>query len=586
MKNPFYVDSGNAVESVLRAEMVTVLCRQAPPVFWGNYVVSGLVALLLWRYADKSLLLVWLGAIFIITTLRLILTRRYMRRIPPARAARRWGWGFTLLAGISGVAWGALSLLFLSPAEPVVIVLIGFVLAGMAGGSVASLSAFLPAYYAYVIPTVAPFAVRAFLIGGELFNVLGVLALCLLAVNLYYSKVFWQTLVTSVRLRFENLGLIEQLQQEKARAEAASHAKTRFLAAASHDLRQPVHALGLFAESLQLLAQQARPDPGILGQIADRIQASLRGMGQLLNGLLDVSRLESGVVEAKLGLLKAQEMLDEAAQAFGPLAQNHGLFLRVVPCSLWVNADRALLSRILSNLLANAVRYTRRGGIVLGCRRRGGQVLFQVWDTGVGIPESGLPHIFEEFYQVDNAARHQEQGLGLGLSIVRRCAGLMGAEVSVRSVIGRGTVFSVALGRAEREIKAAMPKAVQPPMRPLRVLLVDDQQPVLDAASLLMTAWGHEVLAARNLEEALNLSGASSRPVDWILADYRLEGGKTGADVIRAIQAKLPREVPAAIITGDTSPQRIQEAARSGYPILHKPLQPEILRQLLECNAG
>lgn len=564
--------------------MVAVLFRQSTPVFFGNYVVSALFAFMLWNRVDQVSLLLWGGAVFVLTSIRQLVALYYLRHTPEPQHALRWGWLMAVMSGLSGALWGMIGLLFLLPEHPVTIVLVGFVLAGMVGGSVASLSAFVPAYYAYAIPAVVPFAIRSFMIGGELFSVLGILSLCLLGVNLYYSRVIWQTLRSSVQLRFENLALIQQLQQEKDRAESASQAKTHFLAAASHDLRQPVHALGLFAGTLHLLAQQAQPSREMLATIASRIQASLHNMGNLLNSLLDVSRLESGTVKVKLGSYPVQKFFDELENEFGATARSKGLRLRIVPSRLWVEADPVLLLCILSNILTNAIRYTPSGGIVVGCRRRGNQIVLQVWDTGIGMDEQQIPHIFREFYQVENVARQQEQGLGLGLSIVKRSAELMHASVSVESMPGKGTVFSVGLPRTD----AAQPAEVTLPEKAVHaapamvVLLIDDQQAVLDATSALITAQGHNVITAHNIAEAVAAVEQSGQRINLILADYRLEEHATGTDAIHAVNARLPQPVPAAIITGDTSPERIQEAAASGFKILHKPLSPEMLLQVVE----
>ncbi len=574
----------NPAAASIQAEMVAVLFRQSTPVFFGNYVVSALFAFMLWSRADQSLLLLWGGAVFVLTAIRQWVARYYLRHTPGPQHALRWGWLMAVMSGLSGWLWGMVGLLFMLPEHPVTIVLVGFVLAGMVGGSVASLSAFVPAYYAYAIPAVAPFAIRSFMIGGELFSVLGILSLCLLGVNLYYSRVIWQTLQSSVQLRFENLALIQQLQQEKDRAESANQAKTHFLAAASHDLRQPVHALGLFAGTLHLLAQQAQPSREMLATIASRIQASLHNMGNLLNSLLDVSRLESGTVKVRLEPCPAQKLFDALENEFGATARNKGLSLRIVPSCLWVEADSMLLSRILSNILANAIRYTPSGGIVVGCRRRGSRVAFQVWDTGIGMDEQQLPHIFREFYQIENVARQQEQGLGLGLSIVKRSAALMHAAISVESMPGKGTVFSVELPRADtiQATVVRMQEGTNRAARTLAILLMDDQQAVLDATSALMTAWGHTVITARNIAEAVAAVERSGQRINLILADYRLEEHATGTDAIHAVNARLPQPAPAVIITGDTSPERIQEAAASGFTILHKPLSPEMLLQVIE----
>ncbi len=577
-------DTGNnpacsGTTAAVLAEMVAVLFRQFRPIVFGNLAVSLIFAWMLWGRADHDLLAGWLLAVFLLTFVRIAVMLRYLRRPPPPALALRWAWLATVFSGLSGLLWGAISLLFLQPDQLVTIVLVGFVLAGMTGGSVASLSAFPPAYYAFAVLAVVPFVARMLMIGGELFQVLGLLAICLLGVNLYYSQVIWKTIRSSVMLRFENLGLIDQLQQEKERAESANQAKSRFLAAASHDLRQPIHALGLFAASLSLVGQQPQPDREALAKLTSRIQASLRSLGALLSGLLDISRLESGTVEVRMRPVALAEVFDEVRHGFAAMARDRELRLRVARTHLWVYADPILLKRALGNLVENAIRYTARGGLVVGCRRRGSSIALQVWDTGIGIDAQQIQHIFREFYQVEDIVRSQEQGLGLGLSIVKRAAGLMDAGVEVRSSPGHGSVFSILLRRAEAVpvwTPATAEGAHNVPVA-LGILLIDDQQAVLEATAELLWGRGHRVLMARTVSEALAIAARMDERIGLILADFRLESGVTGADAIRQVNALLPHPVPAIIITGDTSPERIQEATSSGYRILHKPIGAEVL---------
>ena len=574
-------DSGAA--AAVQAEMVAVLFRQFKPIVFGNLAVAMIFGWLLWDRADRDVLVGWLLAVFVLTFVRVLVMVRYLRRPPPTAQALRWAWLATAFSGLSGLLWGAISLLFLIPDQLVTIVLVGFVLAGMTGGSVASLSAFPPAYYAYAVPAVVPFIARTFMIGGELFQVLGLLAICLLGVNLYYSHVIWKTVRSAVMLRFENLQLIGQLQQEKERAELANRAKSQFLAAASHDLRQPVHALGLFAGSLGLVSQQAQPNREALAMLAGRIEASLRSLGTLLSGLLDISRLESGTVEVRVRPVALAEVFEDVERGFAVMARDRGLRLRVASTRLWAQADPVLLKRSLGNLVENALRYTARGGVLVGCRRCGASIALQVWDTGIGIDERQIPHVFREFYQVEDVVRVQEQGLGLGLSIVRRAADLMGARVEVRSRPGRGSVFSIVLARTQAApALASAPAQAQAQAAPdmpvsLGILLIDDQQAVLDATADLLRGRGHRVLAARTVAESLALAAREDARIELILADFRLDSQLTGADAIREINARLQRPVPAIIITGDSSPERIQEAVSSGHLILHKPIAAEVL---------
>ncbi|WP_439607151.1 PAS domain-containing hybrid sensor histidine kinase/response regulator [Hydrogenophaga sp.] len=401
------------------------------------------------------------------------------------------------------------------------------------------------------------------------------------------------TVVRDIRDRREAQARIEELisglRAEKERAEAADRAKSVFLAAASHDLRQPIHALGLFLTALRSMAQAPAVPARDLSDICRRMQASLDGLGQLLNMLLDVSRLDANAVEiapepTDLGLL-----LRELEQDFQHLAHEKGLRLRVAPCSLWVHTDPTVLRRILSNLLSNAVRYTPRGRILLGCRRRASELDIQVWDTGIGIPPEQREAIFEEFYQVgqSTAQHHESHGLGLGLSIVKRSAQLLQAPMGLRSQPARGSMFFIRLPRCAAPARAPSPAlapAYPGSTRGLGVLVIDDDAQVLDAMQRVLSVWGHRVFCASSADEAVVIAITHPEQIHLLLSDYRLGAHVTAVDAIRAVQACLPHPVPTYILTGDTSPQRILEASALGFPLMYKPIDAQVLRAALEAR--
>lgn len=589
---PFTQPEGTAgpvpdAAAAIRADMITLLFRQTKPAFVGNYIVAAFLVWVLWDRVDKTTLLAWLATTYLFTTIRFGFVLYFLHHIPAQDRIARWAWSYTATSFLSGVLWGSISWLFFLPHDPVTVLMVGIAVAGLISGSVGSHSAFPPTFYAFAIPTALPFIVRSFMLGGTLFSALGFLTFAFLIVNFHYSRNIWQTLRSSVQLRFENLALIRQLTQEKTRAELASQAKSHFLAAASHDLRQPVHALGLFASSLQLLGKQDQPKRELVESLAEQIQASLNNLGKLLNSLLDVSRLDAGIVEAKPRPVAIREVFDGLRRETEPMARNKKLNLRIAPSGLWIMADPVLLQRVLSNIVVNAIRYTENGRVTVGCRRRGNDVAIQVWDTGIGINERQLPHIFREFYQVENVRRDQEQGLGLGLAIVKRSADLMGAAIEVKSKPGKGSLFSVVLPRCTQPAAcmAQAEEAAHTPPPGLGVLVIDDNQAILNATEALIASWGHRALVARSLDAAVTRAKHYRGQIDLILADYRLAENTTGPDAIRAVNAILPAPVKAAIITGDTDPERIQEAMASGYQLLHKPLAPAALLKVIEDAA-
>lgn len=384
----------------------------------------------------------------------------------------------------------------------------------------------------------------------------------------------------AARLRESYAGLEQRVAERTGELVAANRAKSRFLAAASHDLRQPIHALGLFVAQLN----NRVTDPETR-HLAGRIKAAVMALQDLLDALLDISRLDAGVVKPVLTAAPVNRILERVEAAFALDATERNLRFRIVRSRLFVHGDPILLERILVNLVANAVRYSRQGGVLVGCRRRGTQVRIEVWDTGIGIAPEHQEMIFQEFYQVGNPERDRGKGLGLGLSIAARLARLLGGRIDLRSIPGRGSVFAVQLSRVEAPA-ATVPMTTDPTLdgtvRDAVVLVVEDDQLVREAIEGLLRQWGCVVVAAGSGDEALAALARDGHPPAAILCDYRLPQGETGIDVIGRLRDRIGSPVPAALITGDTAPELLREAGDSGLPLLHKPLQPARLRALLE----
>ncbi|MBB1627306.1 hybrid sensor histidine kinase/response regulator [Achromobacter sp. UMC71] len=569
-------------------ELVNTLYRQSPPIFLGNIAVAGLSVFLLWDEVARGNLLGWAAAVYLLTVLRVALVWKDRRRGPhrledTSRRCRQ----YVFWVAVSGCLWGAMGPLFFAPENTIVTVYLGIVLAGMTGGSVASLSAFWPAYYLYALLTVLPFALRAFAHGTPLFSVLGVLSLFLLGVNLAYCRVMQRTLSDAIRLRFENAALVRQLTQEKDRAEQANHSKSQFLAAASHDLRQPAHALGLYIESMRMAAQAPKIERAAIETLAERLQSALTSMSQLLDVLLDVSRLDAGVIQVERRRFRLQDTFDTLANQYTQAAAAKGLELKIRRTDVRPDTDPILLQNMLSNLLSNAVRYTAHGKILLACRRRHDALDICVLDTGIGIAEDQFDRIFQEFYQVENIVRDREHGLGLGLAIVKRTAALIGAELRLRSVHGKGSCFTVSLPHRDEPARAPLPSA-QMTLRPQAagqhtVLVVDDDKQVLDGMAVLLASWGYAAIAARSLEHALRALDDATPQL--IVTDFRLAAEATGIDVVHAVRQAVGWDVPALIITGDTSPQGISAANASGLKVLHKPLDIATLKEAMAIEV-
>ncbi|TCS74092.1 signal transduction histidine kinase [Sulfuritortus calidifontis] len=369
-----------------------------------------------------------------------------------------------------------------------------------------------------------------------------------------------------------------ELARQKETAELANRAKSKFLAAASHDLRQPMHAIGLFAAALQPHVTTTEGKA-----ILDKIQASLAATESLFSTVLDVSKLDAGIITPQVGRVSVAHLLDRLRDDFQYEAASKGLRLKLRSLPLQVMSDPVLLDRILRNLVTNALRYTDRGGILIAARRRGEMIRFQVWDSGIGIAPEHFADIFAEFYQVQTLKRDRAKGLGLGLAIVDRLVRLLDHDLEVRSTPGKGTVFSVdvPLAGIEAGAHAIAGQAAVAAYTRLhgRVLVVDDDENVLDALAALLRGWGLEVVMARNGDEAVALA---PRPPSLLLTDYHLGPGETGLDVVERLRHRLRgSEFPVVVVTGDTTEAGMQAIADKGYPLLHKPVQPAKLRALV-----
>ena len=371
----------------------------------------------------------------------------------------------------------------------------------------------------------------------------------------------------------------EGLQTAKLDAERANKAKSVFLASASHDLRQPLNAMQMYIAALQSKVK----DKEILRIIEDINSVSI-STARLLNALLDVSELEVGAIKPRKEVFSVNNILISIFQSFLPLAKDKELDFRVVPSSLYVESDPALLERILGNFMSNAIRYTDKGSVLIGCRKRGDKVSIEVWDTGCGISDDQMSLIYEDFYQVENKERDRGKGLGLGLALAKRLADSLKHTIDSKSRLGSGSYFSVNVDLAENKAEINNDEILMNIMNlsGINILLVEDDIDVLKATKQLLESWGCKVKTARNKDEVMNLIDEDpyTNP-DIILADNRLPGDASGIDITYLIQEKLQTSIPCVIMTGDVERSHVQGIIDQGFPVLLKPIQPAKFRAML-----
>lgn len=388
-----------------------------------------------------------------------------------------------------------------------------------------------------------------------------------------------ETFASQAVIAIENARMLSEIEEKSRQLDLANQYKSRFLAAASHDLRQPLHALNLFVAQLH-----GKTGAKWRKRLIHRIDATVSAMNELFNALLDVSKLDAGVLEPNVAEIPVEQILRRIETTFGEAAREKGLKLRVATSRAWVSSDFILLERILLNLVSNAVRYTSRGGIVVGCRRRGSVLRVEVWDSGPGIPDDRQRDIFGEFYQLARDS-HPTGGLGLGLAIVERLCRLLDHPIEVRSSLGRGSRFSVLvpLVSPERSAQAISlsPAVAADPVRGKTIAVIDDDILVLEAMAGVLQSWGCRVVTGTSGEAVLaRLSELTARP-DVIISDYRLASGITGIEAIQFLRRELDLDAAAFLISGDTTLDSLRDASERGYVLLHKPVAPMALRAIL-----
>ena len=571
------------IQPMVLVDQARHLQRSDPLYTLGNAVVAVMTTLSLRGTTSQRWLLVWLAAMLLATAGHGWMTWRQRGRTDQAARQLR---NATRMSTVNGLLWAAGVLLIFPGADYAHRALLMVLLSGLATGAMFALAVHLPALCAFYLPVVAGVVTAALANGGPARWPVAMLTLVWLALALLSARQLQATLIASFRNRHTASLLAADLQAQKDVAVALGQSRSRFLAAASHDLRQPVHALSLFVSALQ---QQPPADEArrLLGHVRNTVD----GMGAMFNALLDISRLDAEMVRPAYGAVALAPLMARIAADEGAIASAKGLALRCVvqgPADLAVYTDAQLLERVLRNLVSNAVRYTTTGGVLLQADLRGGRLRLRVADSGIGIPRARRAEVFQEFVQLHNPERDRDQGLGLGLAIVQRLCGLLAVPLQLRSRPGRGTVFTLHLPLAGalalplpaegQGLAAGLPTGL-PELAPGDlVLVIDDAADIRVAMAALLRGWGCQVLTAASLDSLLPQLMALTAPPRLILCDLRLHGPDDGLAVIEQLRSDFNDELPAILVTGDTGPDRLRDAAASGLGLLHKPVSEPALR--------
>jgi signal transduction histidine kinase/CheY-like chemotaxis protein len=550
---------------------------------WNTLIPLTVIAVM-WSRIDHRVLMAW-GALFVVGGVaKYALAVLYFRREVIPAEARKWAWWLTAVALYHALLWASTVFLFYVDGAPEYQIFLITLLNVIGIGSAIAALYWYPLFYVRAVPIMGALVVRLAIDGTFAYIALAALLLLGLGGTASIARAMNNSMRSEIRLRHESAALNEALHAKTLEAQQATMAKSKFLAAASHDLRQPLHALSLFIDVLKEEKSEHERQ-----KIFPRIDLSLEALRKLFDALLDVSRLDAKVVNPEYSHFDLAEVLKSLAEEFRSAAGEKGLKLRVHADSLIVISDRLLLERILRNLVGNAIRYTESGGVLLSARNRGDTVLLQVWDTGVGIPQEYKDEIFVEFRQLHNAHRDRNQGLGLGLAIVKRLCELLHHPLELRSQPGTGSVFGLRIAKGRQSmmvVKEALSPAHSWELSGRRILVIDDEREILEAMRTLLSKWGCEVISAESLAEAVNVLNEMQITPDLIVSDLRLRDGCTGVDAIESLRAQFGASIPGILVTGETASEQLNSAKGSGYDLLQKPVRPIRLRSAIQQHLS
>ena len=600
---PAAADRRDSADTEPQADGLRALFEQAPASLAGNAGCIVLIVLAFWSLAPAPRLHGWFAAAVLLWLLRLAHYLRYRAaRDSDAAVLLAWrrSWGLLVLG--QGAMWPLAVWLFWGLGAPFHTLALLLIANSFTLGSVQLLAPQRGLFLVFNSLVLLPVIVRVASDSSQPWHWQMAATLGLLfAITLLLGRTYRGALGQAIGLKRRTEQLAAQLRVEKAAAdaarrsaEAANRAKTQFFAAASHDLRQPLHAMGLFAEALRHKSQRGG-DPEVAA-LVNSINQSVDALEGLFGELLDITRIDSGGVEVQPAPVSIRDLFARLRLTFEPTAFEKGLALSFHGAQRFAHTDGLLLERILRNLVSNAIRYCEDGGVLVACRPRGDKLIVQVWDSGIGISQASLPRIFDEFYQVHSTRAlepHQRKGLGLGLAIVKRLADLLGAPLDVRSRPGHGTVFTLELpaGREPRSPTALAGRSAATlgiSLNARRIVVVEDEPAVREGLAVLLQAWGAEVELFDDIGTLERwLAAPALDPPDLLIVDYRLPQGRTGIDALTALRARWPgRKLPAIVVTGSSLGGHEDEAAKHDFHLMIKPVLPNKLRAMIAFKLG
>ena len=563
---------------------------------FGHILGMAVTTAIYWPHAPHQVLLGWATAFLLIWLARIVGMYSFERAVRRNQVDHeRWLLLWALGAGFNAATWCVAAVLFYDYGGSFERTALMLIIYSFAIGSVPFMAMQTKLFLTCMTMYFGTMILRTALHGQphdlQLAGIWFLLGVCTMSVAWAFRNVFSEMVkhkLQTQELAFKLRGETAAAESAQRLAETANRAKTQFFAAASHDLRQPLHAMGLFAEALR----QRNKDEEVV-HLVNSINSSVDALEGLFSELLDITKIDTGAVDIEPEHFSMQELFNRIRLHFEPTAFEKGLMLSFRGEQHHALADPVLVERILRNLVSNAIRYTEDGGVLVTCRVRGEQLCLQVWDSGIGIAEKEQVRIFDEFYQTHSGRPlepHHRKGLGLGLSIVKRLADLMAAPLTLRSRVGHGTVFTLMLpiGRAPRMQRSSIPSkpALGVTLDRRHIVVVEDELAVLEGLQVLLKGWGATVSAFDTVAAVEAWAQTTEAKPDLLIVDYRLPEQLTGIEAIKAMRARFGPELPAIMVTGSTMTGHEADAAQYNFHLLVKPVVPTKLRAMIAFKLG
>jgi signal transduction histidine kinase/CheY-like chemotaxis protein len=579
-------------EQRVRLERVELLYQQSPGLLVGLFFAGTAIFLFVLLESSEVNLTVlygWYLALINLIVVRAFLYKAFQRAEEKARYVIKWIGLFSFMVMLSGIIVGISSVLFLDFTDPVSIAFLSIIIFGTFSGSMGALSNFRFIYYLYGFLTIIPLAVMFYFEGHE-FAYMSFLLSIVLAAHFFFANNMYKNIVSAIRQRFLNEELIKKLEKQTLIAEKANMEKSRFLAATSHDLRQPLHSLSLFLTVLnsKLTTEEQR-------QLLKKTQRSQEVLSTQLNSIIEMTQVDAGETVLNPTGFWLVPFLEDIVEEFKLLARQKSIELKVRLVDCYVYYDAILLARVIRNLISNVLQHCPNSTLLVALRKRAGRAELCFIDNGPGIPEKDQKHIYSEFFQLNNPERDRNKGMGLGLAIVKRLVELLNVSIELKSQLGKGTCFRLGLTQQDMQtestgllesLESEEHKVVNVASNEasLFIIVVDDDADILEAMRSVLKMWHHEVLLAPNLSVLMAQLNQDSYPMpDLLMVDYRLAENKTGVEVVSQVRTFFNKKIPAVIISGDTTLGLEMLVNIEDTDIFYKPLSEQTLKVILRA---